>query len=81
MLSNIVLMEENILTLDIRALAEDAGCKLIVMGNLPYNISSQVLVQLIQSRVSMHRAVLMLQKELALRITAQPGCRDYGRSR
>jgi len=78
-LSNVALMEENILTLDIRALAENAGCKLIVMGNLPYNISSQVLVQLVQSRVAVHRAVLMLQKELALRITAQPGCRDYGR--
>jgi len=78
-LSNVALMEENILTLDITALAENAGCKLIVMGNLPYNISSQVLVQLVQSRVAVRRAVLMLQKELALRITAQPGCRDYGR--
>lgn len=79
MLSNVVLIEENILTLDIRALAENAGCKLVIMGNLPYNISSQVLVQLIQSRIAVHRAVLMLQKELARRITAQPGCRDYSR--
>jgi 16S rRNA (adenine1518-N6/adenine1519-N6)-dimethyltransferase len=49
------------------------------MGNLPYNISSQVLVQLIQSRKYVSRAILMFQKELALRIMASPGGKDYGR--
>jgi len=52
---------------------------LLVMGNLPYNISSQVIVKLIDTRASISRAVLMLQKELAQRITAQPGKKDYGR--
>lgn len=78
-LSNIDLIEKNILAMDIIRLAETIGEKIIVMGNLPYNISSQVLVQLIKSRKMVSRAVLMLQKEMARRICAQPGCKDYGR--
>ena len=78
-LSNVVVMEQNILKINIKSLAEDIGQKLVVMGNLPYNISSQILVQLIKSRSALSRAVFMIQKELSQRITAQPGCKDYGR--
>jgi len=78
-LSNVVLMDRNILKVDIKALAEDFGRRIVVMGNLPYNISSQILVQLIKSRKAVSRAVLMFQKEMAQRITAQPGCKEYGR--
>lgn len=78
-LSNVVIMEKNILQVDIEALAADDQRQLIVMGNLPYNISSQILVQLIRSRKSVTRAVLMFQRELAQRITAPCGCKDYGR--
>ncbi len=53
--------------------------KLIVIGNLPYNISSQVLFKLIDNRDVISRAALMFQKELAQRICAPPGGRDYGR--
>ena len=78
-LSNVVIIEKDILKVDIKALAENAGCRLVVMGNLPYNISSQVLVQLINARTAVNRAVLMFQKEMARRITANPGCKAYGR--
>ena len=78
-LSNVVIMEKNILKIDIKSVAENVGQKMVVMGNLPYNISSQILVQLIKSREALTKAVFMLQKELAQRITAQPGCKDYGR--
>ena len=78
-LSNVVIMEKNILKIDIKSLAENISQKMVVMGNLPYNISSQILVQLIESRKALSKAVVMLQKELAQRITAQPGCKDYGR--
>lgn len=78
-LSNVIVIENNILTLDIETLAESINRKIIVMGNLPYNISSQILVQLIRSRKVVSRAVLMFQKEMAQRITAQPGCKNYGR--
>ena len=78
-LSNVVIIKENILKMEIKSLAENVGRKIVIMGNLPYNISSQILVQLIHSRKAVTRAVFMLQKELAQRITAQPGCKDYGR--
>ena len=77
--TNISIIEKDILSVDINALVEDMGGKIVVMGNLPYNISSQILVQLIRSRKGIHRAVLMFQKELAQRITAEIGCKDYGR--
>ncbi len=78
-LTNISIIEKDILSVDIKALAEDMGGEIVVMGNLPYNISSQILVQLIRSREGINRAVLMFQKELAQRITAETGCKDYGR--
>lgn len=78
-LTNISIIEKDILSVDIKALIEEIGGKIVVMGNLPYNISSQILVQLIRSREGINRAVLMFQKELAQRITAETGCKDYGR--
>jgi 16S rRNA (adenine1518-N6/adenine1519-N6)-dimethyltransferase len=77
--TNVSIIEEDILAIEIDALSEDAGGNIIVMGNLPYNISSQILVRLIHSRKNVSRAVLMLQKELSQRITAQAGCKAYGR--
>lgn len=76
---NVELLQQNILTVDIKALAEQENRPLIVMGNLPYNISSQILIQLVHAREVVSRAVFMFQKELAERIMAPPGNRDYGR--
>jgi len=78
-ISNTTIIPKNILHLDLRSIADDDHRPMVVMGNLPYNISSQVLVQLIHSRESISRAILMFQKELARRITAQVGTKDYGR--
>lgn len=77
--TNIRLYNEDILKLDLAEIAATAGQKLVVMGNLPYNISSQVLVKLIRGRSNVKRAVLMFQKELAERISASPGIKAYGR--
>ncbi len=78
-LQNVQVMETNILTLDLNRLAEQEGQAFVVIGNLPYNISSQVMVKLITERRSVRRAVLMFQKELADRLCAGPGNRTYGR--
>ncbi len=78
-ITNVVVTAADILALDWETLAPPAGEKLLVMGNLPYNISSQILVRLIRHRRWVERAVLMFQKELAQRIAAAPGNRDYGR--
>lgn len=77
--SNVVLLEENVLNIDIAEIAATTGGKIIVMGNLPYNISSQIVVRLIQARTMVSRAFLMFQRELARRLAAPPGGKDYGR--
>ncbi len=71
--------EADILGCDLAAIAREAGGPLTVVGNLPYNISSQVVVQLIEARRNVARAILMFQRELAARLAATPGGRDYGR--
>ena len=76
-IDNVVLLNENIFDIDFARIAEKE--KIIVVGNLPYNISSKILFNLINSRQAVSRAILMFQKELALRITASPCCKDYGR--
>ncbi len=78
-LDNVELVRQNILRFDIAALGREAPRRLVVIGNLPYNISSQVLVQLIRTRDAVDHAVLMFQKELARRISAGPGSKAYGR--
>jgi len=78
-LANVDIIEKNILDVDLQMLTGKSDLPLVVIGNLPYNISSQVLVKLIAARGSVNRAILMFQKELARRITASPGNKDYGR--
>ena len=50
----------------------------MVIGNLPYNISTPVLEKLIKNRDLIGRAVLMFQLEVARRLTAPPGGKAYG---
>lgn len=73
------LIHEDILKINIGEIAEKHGQKIIVMGNLPYNISSQILIWLVKSRIFVKKAVFMFQKELAERIAAPPATKDYGR--
>jgi 16S rRNA (adenine1518-N6/adenine1519-N6)-dimethyltransferase len=76
---NVILINDNILALDIASIARTEKQKLVVMGNIPYNISSQILVQLMMARHHLKKAALMFQKELALRVMAAPGSKAYGR--
>ncbi|RPH49663.1 MAG: ribosomal RNA small subunit methyltransferase A [Desulfobacteraceae bacterium] len=78
-IDNVSIVNENILETEIESIAAQHGRKIVVIGNLPYNISSQVLVKLIIQRKFLSRAILMFQKELSERICAKPGCKDYGR--
>lgn len=78
-IENIVVINKDIFDVDIREIAGREKENLVVIGNLPYNISSQVLFYLIDSRDVVDRAALMFQKELAQRLLAKPGTKDYGR--
>lgn len=76
-IKNVELINKDILKVDLNEIA--GGEKLVVIGNLPYNISSQILIKLIEERNCIETAFLMFQKELAKRILAPPGGRDYSR--
>jgi 16S rRNA (adenine1518-N6/adenine1519-N6)-dimethyltransferase len=52
--------------------------RVAVVGNLPYWISKPVAVKLVAERRAVKRAVLMFQREVARRLTAAPGGREYG---
>ncbi len=50
----------------------------IIVGNFPYNISSQILFWVIENRVRVHQVVGMFQREVAQRIACGPGTKEYG---
>jgi 16S rRNA (adenine1518-N6/adenine1519-N6)-dimethyltransferase len=76
-LKNIDIIHQDILKIQIKDLLKDK--KLVVIGNLPYNISSQILIKLVEERKYIEKAFLMFQKELGTRILAPPGGREYSR--
>ena len=78
-LANVEVLSQDILSLDLSALARAQERSVTIVGNLPYNISSQVVIKLMAARHCISRAVLMFQKELAERLCAAPGSRTYGR--
>ncbi len=69
---------EDVLRFDFAAAAAKAGERLLVAGNLPYAITSPILTRLAASHAALDLAVLMVQREVAERVTAAPGTRDYG---
>ena len=72
-------IEADVLTVDFSALARTLGQPLRVVGNLPYNISTPILFHLLDSASSVADQHFMLQKEVAQRMAATPGGKDYGR--
>jgi 16S rRNA (adenine1518-N6/adenine1519-N6)-dimethyltransferase len=78
-LPQVEIIEADILDTDLSALIP-AGESADVIGNLPYYITSDILLQLFAAGRDglLTRAVLMMQREVADRLSAEPGVRDYG---
>lgn len=72
------ILEENAATVDFEALARRLGDRPVVVGNLPYHMASRIVFHLLASRRHLRRWVLMFQKEMADRLAAGPGGRDWG---
>ena len=72
---NIEILNEDAMMFDYSQLT---GPWWIFVSNLPYNIGTRLLVKLVTEVPVLHRYVVMLQKEVAQRIVAQPGSKDYG---
>lgn len=75
---NVTLIHQDLLEADFVELAEKCDGRLKIMANLPYSISNPLLFKLLENRHVMEWAVLMLQKEVAMRLIASPGCKEYG---
>jgi 16S rRNA (adenine1518-N6/adenine1519-N6)-dimethyltransferase len=75
---NMELIHQDMLETDFPGLAAETGGRLKIMANLPYSVSNPLLFKLIDDREAMAWAVLMLQKEVADRLTAPVGTKEYG---
>ncbi len=76
---NFRLLEEDFLTLNLDALFQAyPGHTPVVVGNIPYNITGPILFKLFEYHSRLFQATLMVQKEVARRIIAAPGSKDYG---
>jgi 16S rRNA (adenine1518-N6/adenine1519-N6)-dimethyltransferase len=77
---NASLVHGDVLDVDLDAVLPETGAPVRIAGKLPYNISSPILIRLLElaSRRSIKDATLMLQREVADRLVASPGTREYG---
>jgi 16S rRNA (adenine1518-N6/adenine1519-N6)-dimethyltransferase len=73
---NLEIHHTDAMRFDLRA--EASLKKIIVCGNLPYHLASQLMFKVIDVRDRVQHAVFMIQKEMADRIVAKPGGKDYG---
>jgi 16S rRNA (adenine1518-N6/adenine1519-N6)-dimethyltransferase len=72
------LLEQDILTVRLEDIAERFNRKLCVVGNIPYYITTAIIFWLFDQRAAVDRAILMMQYEVADRLVAQPGTKEYG---
>ena len=77
---NVSVINEDVLKVDLRKLAEErnSGKPIKVVANLPYYITTPIIMSLFESHVPLKSLTVMVQKEVALRMQAGPGTKDYG---
>lgn len=77
---NVRIINEDVLKLDLRKLAEEAtgGKPIKVVANLPYYITTPIIMGLFEKHVPIESITVMVQKEVADRMQAVPGTKDYG---
>ncbi len=77
---NVTILNEDILKVDIRKLAEEhnQGKPIKVVANLPYYITTPIIMGLFEEKVPVESITVMVQKEVADRMQTGPGSKDYG---
>lgn len=77
---NVQIINEDILKLDIEALVaeENQGKPIKVVANLPYYITTPIIMGLFEQHVPLNNITVMVQKEVADRMQVGPGTKDYG---
>ncbi len=77
---NVTVINEDILRVDINKIAQErnGGKPIKVVANLPYYITTPIIMGLFESGVPLHSITIMVQKEVADRMQVGPGTKDYG---
>lgn len=76
---NVTVINEDVLKLDIKKLAEENGGRPIkVVANLPYYITTPIIMGLFENNVPVESITVMVQREVAQRMQTGPGNKDYG---
>mgnify|MGYP004510856149 CR=1 FL=1 len=77
---NVQIINEDVLKLDLAALAKErnGGKPIKVVANLPYYITTPIIMGLFEGGVPIESITVMVQKEVAMRMQAGPGTKDYG---
>ncbi len=77
---NVKLLFEDILKTDVKSILENEfkNMQVNVAANLPYYVTTPILMKLLEGKYSFNKIVVMVQKEVADRIVAKPGKKDYG---
>ena len=73
---NVRIIHGDVLKLDVPMIMNHKPFK--VVANLPYYITTPIIMSLLESKLPIERLVVMVQKEVALRMIAKPGTKDYG---
>jgi 16S rRNA (adenine1518-N6/adenine1519-N6)-dimethyltransferase len=63
---------------DLQSVVRRTGDRVRIVGNIPYNITSPILFHILDNRAAVRDATLMMQKEVARRLVARPGSKEYG---
>lgn len=72
------IIKHDFLDLDLNFFLRNENDKLRIIGNIPYNLTSPILFKMIENNSIIIDSVLMVQFEVAKRMTAKPGVKDYG---
>lgn len=78
---NLEIINSDVMKLDIKALIEEkfSDCSSVgVCANLPYYITTPVIMKILESKAGLESIVIMIQKEVAQRLCAKPGTAEYG---
>lgn len=77
---NVKVINRDVLKTDLRELIREefGGEKISVAANLPYYITTPIISKLLEEQLPLKNIVVMVQKEVAVRMTAEPGSKDYG---
>lgn len=78
--NNVKILNEDILKVDINRLSEEENIQapVKIVANLPYYITTPIIMQLLETHVNFKNITVMVQKEVADRMQAAPGTKDYG---